>query len=138
MSGEREPNPYSEPGTVELEVRARDIAVVTLRGEHDQLTELDISEALTRACEHRGVLVDLSPCRFIDSSTIGVIVTAGERLLSGGGRVVVVIPLDAPVIGRAAHLAGLDAALPVYDSRDAGLSAMHGTLEPRVSGSEEP
>ena len=128
MSGDREPSPYSDPGTVEVEVRSPDIAVVTVRGEHDQLTEFEISEALTRAHEHRGVLVDFSPCRYIDQSTIGVIVEASERFRSTGGRLAVVIPPEAPVIGRAAHAAGLGAVVPIYDNREEGLAGIHGTL----------
>lgn len=70
--------------------RDRDQTVVVLRGEHDASTSADLAEILDRAIamDDADLVVDLSQVRFMDASTIGVIIgvrnvlRASERSLS--------------------------------------------------------
>jgi anti-anti-sigma regulatory factor len=57
-------------------------AVVVLHGEHDLATCEGVRVALAPLLGH--VLVDLSPCTFIDSSIISVLVHKGHMLIRDG------------------------------------------------------
>lgn len=58
--------------------RGGDRTVVWLRGEHDIATTAELSETLARAIaiDNTDLVLDLSEVRFMDASTIGVIVRA--------------------------------------------------------------
>jgi anti-anti-sigma factor len=70
------------PGT--LTVRRSDdaggwVTVVRLEGEHDMSTVAAVADAITQVPVADAVVVDLSPCAFIDSSLISALVTARSR-----------------------------------------------------------
>jgi anti-anti-sigma regulatory factor len=59
-------------------------AVVVLHGEHDLTTSEGVRVAL--APLRGSVLVDLSPCTFIDSTIISILVEQSHRLVRDGSR----------------------------------------------------
>ena len=71
------------------------------------------------------MLVDLCECSYIDSTTISVLVGASRRLDERGGRLHVVVPQHARVIRRVMEVMGIDAILPIYDTRTAALANIH-------------
>ena len=76
----------SLPGTVELTHHSPEVAVVTMRGEHDLSTASQVARALERAAVHSDVLVDLSRCGFIDSTVIAALVKTALAAHEQGGR----------------------------------------------------
>jgi anti-anti-sigma factor len=90
--------------------------------------ELDFAQmdafrsALTRAgSQPTGIVVDLSAVSFIDSSGLSALVDLYNRLRRDNRRLAVVAPA-----GTAAavllNLAGLQARMPIYATRDAALA----------------
>ncbi|MEO9174711.1 MAG: STAS domain-containing protein [Gaiellales bacterium] len=103
-------------GHVEIDLRpagaGRFAAIITLHGEHDMATSLDLAHALDTVAGH--VLVDLTPCTFIDSSVIGVLFEAVRDLERDGYQVELVVPpLNAPVV-RTLEIVGLGQRLVVH------------------------
>ncbi len=88
-------------------------AVVVLQGEHD----LDTCAALEEALEpiFGNVLLDLSDCRFIDSSVIGVIVSEALALHREGHRLELIVPPANRQVTRVVDLLGLRELLVVHD-----------------------
>ena len=74
-----------------------DGAVLWLAGEHDIATAPLVLEALAEAtsADHAGVVVDLSGVKFIDASTIGILMAARSRLLSQSRDLTVRFPSKA-------------------------------------------
>lgn len=123
---ERIPPPArgTQLGTVEVEVHAAGVVIVTLRGEHDLNTKPDLSEALARAGDHADVLVDLSECSFIDSTVIGALVLAFQAQSERGRRLELTISPGANTIQRVAKIAGLTTFLSIHETRSAGLASI--------------
>jgi anti-anti-sigma factor len=65
-------------------------ALVTLRGEHDLATTEQLREALRPLLGD--VLVDLSECTFVDSTTIGSLIVAAQELGREGHELSLVVP----------------------------------------------
>ena len=112
------------PGTVSLERPAAGVVIVTLEGEHDLNTRPDLVDALARAGDAAGVLVDLTECTFIDSTVIGVLVVAFQTAEQSGRRFELTIPDDARAIRRVATVAGLTTFLTIHGTRAAGLESI--------------
>jgi hypothetical protein len=55
---------------------------------------------------------------------IGVIVTAYRRVRDRGGRLELVVPLEARAIRRTVEVMGIPALIPVHPSRAAGLTSL--------------
>jgi anti-sigma B factor antagonist len=71
--------------SVHVNARAEGGSAVTIYGDFDLATAPRVREALDRAIEAGGeVLVDLRACGFIDSTGIGVLVSAMVRLEEEG------------------------------------------------------
>ena len=111
---------------VEVTTEADGAVAVTLRGEHDLNSRPAVAEAIARACERAGVLVDLSECSFIDSTIIGVLVAAFRAQSERGGRLELAIPPGAREILRVAQIAGLQTFMVIHESRLAGLASIAG------------
>jgi anti-sigma B factor antagonist len=91
---------------------------VELHGDLDLYTAPELSrhlEALIGA-GHLKLLVDLTNAAFIDSTTIGVLLSAWKRLRASGGRLAVVCPQ--PAMRDLFELVGHNWIFPVYERPD--------------------
>jgi len=88
-------------------------AVVTLCGEHDLASADDLERALAPYfCD---VLVDLSDCAFIDSTTISVLVRAANSLEQEGHRLDLLVSSDpSNVVARTVDVTGLGKLVGVF------------------------
>lgn len=98
------------------------VVFVTASGELDLYTSPKLERALSAAIEDdaREVLVDLGECEFVDSTVLGALLDAHQRLSATDTRLAVVVP-DRQ-IRRAFELTGLDQLFPIHDSRSAALA----------------
>ena len=93
-------------------------------GEHDLSTRELLAGALQQAAAHSDVLVDLSPCTFMDSTVINVLISTAHDVQAAGERLALVIPPEQRRVARVAEMTGLDKLLAVYETRDAALAAL--------------
>jgi anti-sigma B factor antagonist len=86
----------------------RGVQIVSLGGEVDVHTAPRLDEEIAGAIETgaRRVVVDLAGTSFIDSTVVGVLLRAHQRLLGDEGQLVLVS--DDPRILRVFQLTGLD------------------------------
>jgi len=105
-----------------------DGSVIAVRGEVDLFTAPELKKAIGAAVDGGRVriVVDLSDTTFLDSSGLGVLVGALQRLRDRGGALSIV-NVDA-AISRTFSITGLDQILAIRDSREAAVQA----LEPAV------
>jgi len=111
-----EPEAWTPPG---VEVRyasprsAAFAAVVSLYGEHD----LDSLETLMHALEPivGDVLVDLTDCRYIDSTVVGVIITKSRELGREGHILELVAPRSNAPVTRVLDVIGMRTLLKVHE-----------------------
>lgn len=104
------------------------VVIVTLHGEHDIATAPEVRQALDRAMElGDGIVVDLTPARFVDSTILGVLISARDRArerelgfaaLQGSG--------SEPGVRRILDVTGLVPLLPVVGTLDAAREAAAG------------
>jgi anti-anti-sigma factor len=111
--------------TVSLELHGPDVAIATLRGEHDLDSKAELADVLRRASAQRYVLVDLSECTFIDSTVLGLLVVTCQRMWEQDGRLELVIPDETSAVRRVIKVAGLSTFLTIHRTRDEGLAGMH-------------
>jgi anti-sigma B factor antagonist len=103
-----------------------DCSVISVGGEVDMHTAAGLEQALQHAMQTSACLVvDLTQVTFIDSSGLGVLIGARRRATAAGGSLSLVRP---PAIVRKL-LAGthLQQILPVHESLDDALAALHAT-----------
>ena len=83
----------TEPSSLGVEVRMLDAGVhVLLAGEHDLSTALELEKTFDRLLAvSPHLIVDLSTCDFIDSSTIRALVMAKTRAEARGRRFTLVV-----------------------------------------------
>ena len=62
------------------------VALVALVGDHDISTSHEVRRALSETRGAELVVVDLGDCTFVDSTVLGVLVTASKRVAASGGR----------------------------------------------------
>jgi anti-anti-sigma factor len=111
--------------SIEVEPLADEVAVVTLRGEHDLSTTLQLSAALEAACARPRVLVDLSQCAFIDSTVLALLLSAHSELVERDGRLELFLPSDpASNVHRLLKLSMIDTLLHLHESRSAALASI--------------
>jgi anti-sigma B factor antagonist len=107
------------------------LAVLTISGEHDLNTAPELRSQFEVAMQgDRGVVVDLSPATFVDSSILGVILDARRRAGAAGKGFAVVQGSGAEAVARVLEITGLRAELPVHESRE--------MAEAQASGGNEP
>jgi anti-anti-sigma factor len=112
--------------TVSLELQAPDLAIVTLAGEHDLNSRAELGDTLERASAQRFVLVDLSPCAFIDSTVLALIVSTCQRVWERDGRIELVIPRNSAAVQRILSIAGLTTFLTIRGTRDEAIASLRG------------
>jgi anti-anti-sigma factor len=116
-------------------VTARDIirvelpegaSVVTLVGEHDAFGAETLKRELDSLLESgRPIVVDLGEATFIDSATVGVLLTAYRRVEAEGLSLGLVLPMSAGrYVRQLIETAKLDTVFPIHDSIAAALEAV--------------
>jgi anti-anti-sigma factor len=95
--------------------------VVSPVGDHDLSTAPELASALASSASGP-VVVDMTDTSFIDSSILGVILTARSRADEHGHSFVCVVdPAAAPSVARIFELTGLNSTFVIADSRDRAL-----------------
>jgi anti-sigma B factor antagonist len=104
------------------------VVVVELHGEHDIATAPELRAALERALEvGRGLVVDLTSARFVDSTILGVLISARDRARERSlGFAALQGPGSEPGVQRILDVTGLIPLLTVVDSLDAARDAATG------------
>ena len=96
--------------------------VVSVSGEIDLFTAPEFKQRVTApiAAGVDHVIVDLMETTFIDSSSLGVLISAHRRLQERGGNLIVAC--DAEAIVKTFRITGLDGVFQLADSVDAALN----------------
>lgn len=97
--------------------------LVAIRGEIDLFTAPEFKQRVGAAIDagRSLVVVDLSGATFIDSSSLGILISAHKRLRARDGRLV--IATDVPAIVNTFKITGLDGVLDIAPSRDEALAS---------------
>jgi anti-anti-sigma factor len=111
--GERRPDQPRVEVCVDRVRRGEYAAVVVLHGEHDLATSEGVRVALAPLLGR--VLVDLSPCTFIDSTIISVLVQKAHLLARHGYRLDLRVARDSAV-AQTVELVHLGDILPVLEA----------------------
>ncbi len=104
--------------------------VVAVAGEIDIFTAPEFKERISGAIDagREVVVVDLAGTTFVDSSSLGVLISAHRRLRDRGGRLIIACDV-APVLNTF-KITGLDTVLELHKDRDAALAAREGPAPP--------
>jgi anti-sigma B factor antagonist len=99
-------------------------AVVTLAGEVDLYTAPELKQELHRLVGEgaRRFVIDMSETTFVDSTTLGVLLSVLKRVRPEAGAVVLVCP-DANV-RRIFEITLLDRVFPIVDTREEAFVAL--------------
>jgi anti-anti-sigma factor len=114
-------------GTITVEMRSREVTVVTMSGEHDLGSAVEVRHALAAtASMSRNLIVDLGACRFMDSTIINILLQTSHSLHTQGGMLMLVIPPGcAPMIFRVFETLGVQRVLPIYETCAAALAHLN-------------
>lgn len=119
------------PFEVESEKLDGGIQTFTVRGELDMHTAPELESRLENALAEPGasILLDLTPCEFIDSTGIALIVRTWQRIDSrsggeGEGRVVLCC-IDHQV-RRLLKITGVEGSISMHEEREAALTELRG------------
>lgn len=116
-----------ESNRVELETSSLSTAVLALVGEHDLAQHAMLRAGIDRAASRRRHLViDLSRCAFIDSTTISLLLYAQDEVASDGGRIALVVAPGASPVADVVEVTHLAELIPIYPS----LASAREALEP--------
>jgi anti-sigma B factor antagonist len=107
--------------------------LVAVSGEIDIFTAPEFKSVISEAIDAAGdnVIVDLAQATFIDSSSLGILISAHRRLNLRDGRLI--IACDVPAVRNTFRITGLDSVLDVVDTREDALAAR--SEEPSGGGS---
>jgi anti-sigma B factor antagonist len=97
--------------------------IVAVRGEVDIFTAPEFKSLIAGAIEagRDTIVVDLAEATFIDSSSLGVLISAHRRLGLRDGRLI--IACEVPEVRKTFTITGLDGVLEIVDTRAAALAA---------------
>lgn len=97
--------------------------LVSVSGEIDIFTAPEFKGLIAGAIESERdtVIVDLAGATFIDSSSLGILISAHRRLTQRQGRLI--IACDVPAVRSTFKITGLDSVLEIVGTRDAALAA---------------
>jgi len=103
------------------------VPVATVDGEIDASNTAEIAERLRALLSNRSeaLVVDLSGTSYLDSAAINLFFELGADLLQRQQRLHLVVPSSSP-IARAIEITGLDAAVPVHESRHDAVARAEG------------
>ena len=98
--------------------------VVSLGGEVDLYTAPELKQELHRLVGEGAtrIVIDMTETTFIDSTTLGVLLSVVKRVRPEGGSVVLVCP-DRNV-KRIFEITLLDRVFPIFESRDAAIDGL--------------
>jgi anti-anti-sigma factor len=108
---------------VEMRVVSERTTVTTVTGEHDLFSKQRLLETLAWARQWPNVIVDLTPCEFIDS-TIGAILITAHQVRQPGERFELVVPANVSFVNRVLSLIGVREILTTHESLEDALSSM--------------
>jgi anti-sigma B factor antagonist len=110
---------------VHVEDAGPDVAVVVIGGEVDFEVSPQLRAHIMRAIKSgkRRLILDLSEVTFIDSTAIGVLAGAVERLDESGGGSLSVVSSHEKVI-QIFEITGLESVISVHASREDALAAV--------------
>ena len=96
--------------------------LIELGGEVDLYTAPELKERLEQVIEGgtTRLVIDLSKATFIDSTTLGILVSGSKRLGSDGGALAIVATDQS--ITKVFEITGLDRVFPIHDTREEALS----------------
>jgi anti-sigma B factor antagonist len=114
-----------EANPIVLDDAAGDVVVVLVEGEHDIYTAPMLRERLEEALGRQGgIVVDLTPATFVDSSILGALLDARRRAEEQSQGFVVLVGAGAePGVQRILDITGLIPVLPVVGDRDEAIAA---------------
>ena len=106
--------------------QADGVSIIALTGEVDLYTAPDLKEELVRVIDAgaRRVVIDLTDTTFIDSTTLGVLVSGLKRLRPEGGQLMLVI--TDRNIKKIFEITGLDRVFPIHEARTGALEELNG------------
>jgi anti-sigma B factor antagonist len=107
------------------EMGFEDLAVLVVGGEVDYEVSPQLRARILRAIKagRRRLVLDLSDVTFIDSTAIGVIAGAVERLDEAGGGSLAVVCTHERVL-QILEITGLDSVITLHGSRQDAISAL--------------
>ena len=108
----------------ELRVVSDLTAVTTLSGEHDLVTKHLLLEALAQSAPFPNVVIDLTPCSFLDSSILGVFFATYNAQRPGRERLALVLPERPDAVNTAIELTGVREFIPVHETLDDALHSL--------------
>ncbi len=102
-----------------------ELIVLEIRGEHDIASAPALRSAFEAAMgEHPGVVADLTPASFIDSTVLGVLLGAREQARERGCGFAVLLEADGELaVKRIIEVTGLAPILPVHETIEAAVTA---------------
>ena len=109
-----------------LDVREDDgVVIARLEGEIDLSNARELGAALTAAVPNSalGVVIDLAPTTYLDSSGVHLIFELAERLHARQQQLRVAVPEDAP-LRRVLSVVELDSAVPVAADVESAAAAV--------------
>jgi anti-sigma B factor antagonist len=117
--------PDEDPWRVDVD-QSLGVPVLVLEGEHDVSTSRELEVALEDLVAAGGpVIVDATRVTFIDSTTLGTLLTAHQRAAAAGGELVVVLGADATyTVRNALKLVGMTRLARVFASREEAAAAL--------------
>ena len=110
--------------SVEIEIHTRESCIVTLHGEHDAASSEEVTLALALARGHTHVIVDLTPCTFLDGTIINALLTSAAHMRVTDGALELVAPHGATAVRRTLGFAGVLTLLPAHASRSEAIAAI--------------
>jgi anti-anti-sigma factor len=111
-------------GRVEVDQSEEDVAIVSLIGEHELYSVLEVERALDNAIqEGRSVVVDLSRAEFLDSSVVAILLRAREEAhVQGASFALVIDDSTGQSVRQLFEITGLATIFRVASSREEALA----------------
>jgi anti-sigma B factor antagonist len=103
---------------------AGDLIIIKLQGEVDLYAAPELKQHVNGAIESgkNKLILDLSEATFIDSTTLGILVSGMKRLRPRGGMLAVLCP--DPTMARIFDITGLNRMFSVHDTLDGAIAAL--------------
>jgi anti-sigma B factor antagonist len=110
---------------VQVEDAGEDLAILVVGGEVDFEVSPQLKARMMRAIKagRRRLVLDLADVTFIDSTAIGVIAGAVEKLDEAGGGSLAIVCTHEKVM-QIFEITGLDSVITVHPSREEALAAL--------------